>query len=243
MKRDQQFYSISRAAQYLGVSIQTLRNWDRAGTLRATFVSPGGHRYYSLADLERNTQGLAQSVLAWASASQPVTAPEEWHCSTSDVFKARLERMTSELLSRPARRDIAPLLAAAAGEIGNNSYDHNLGKWPDLAGTLFAYDFGKRVIVLADRGIGILATLQVVRPALATHHDALKVAFTEVITGRAPEHRGNGLKYVRKALEQIGARLLFQTGDAVLHIGAESSELRVEQAEVPLGGCLAIIRY
>lgn len=243
MTRNSQFLSISQAARYLGVSIQTLRNWQKAGTFRATFVSPGGHRYYSFADLERRTKGLAQAALDWASAENPTTIPEGWYCSTSDVFKARLERMTNELLARPARSSIAPLIASAAGEVGNNSYDHNLGNWPDTLGTLFAYDLGKRLIVLADRGVGVLATLRRIRPDLATHKDALQVAFTEIITGRAPEHRGNGLKYVRKALLQAHARLRFWSGDALVEIDSKSEDIRLLVATRHVRGCVAVIEF
>ena len=56
----------------------------------------------------------------------------------------------------------------------------------------------KRYIVLADRGLGILETLKQVRPTLKTHIEAVNVAFTEILSGRAPEKRGNGLKFVRE---------------------------------------------
>lgn len=46
----------------------------------------------------------------------------------------------------------------------------------------------KRYIVLADRGLGILETLKQVRPTLKTHIEAVNVAFTEILSGRAPEN-------------------------------------------------------
>ncbi len=238
-----EFLSIGAAARYLGVSIMTLRRWHKAGSFSATFVSPGKRLYYSLADLQRKTKGLMQAALDWASAPEPPSLPDAWYCPTSDVFKARLERMTYELLVRPALKDRASLLASAAGEIGNNSYDHNLGSWPDVSGVLFAYDLRKNIVVLADRGVGILATLRRVRPELATHQEALRVAFTETITGRAPEHRGNGLKYVRRAMTQSRASLRFWTGDARLLVNEASSEPRVVVSEIPLRGCVAVIEF
>lgn len=194
MSNNKEFLSIGEAARYLGMSIMTLRRWHKAGSFSATFVSPGKRLYYSLADLQRKTKGLVQAALDWASSADPQKLPDEWYCPTSDVFKARLGRMTHELLAQPGLKDQASLIASAAGEIGNNSYDHNLGNWPDVNGVLFIYDLSKNVVVLADRGVGMLATLQRVRPELATHEEALEVAFTEIITGRAPEHRGIGLK-------------------------------------------------
>jgi excisionase family DNA binding protein len=38
-------FSIGRAADYLGVSIDTLRRWEKAGKV-TTLRSPGGHRYF-----------------------------------------------------------------------------------------------------------------------------------------------------------------------------------------------------
>ncbi len=51
-------------------------------------------------------------------------------------------------------------------------------------------------IIIADRGRGIMETLKKVKPGLANDMDALTVVFTERISGRAPEARGNGLKFV-----------------------------------------------
>lgn len=234
---------VSDAANYLGVTQTTLRRWHKAGSFRATFVSPGKHLYYSVASLEKKTKGLNRSAFEWASSSEPFTPPTDWYCPTSDVFKARLERMNRELLARPVHRLIAPLLVSAVGEIGNNSYDHNLGNWPDVLGALFSYDLGKRVIILADRGVGILATLRQVKPKLTTHQEALRIAFTEIVTGRAPEHRGNGLKYVRKALIQAGSRLEFRSGDALLELSKTKAKLQISTAEVPIRGCLAVIHF
>jgi len=238
-----QFLSVGQAAAYLGLTPTTLRRWNKTGTFRATFVSPGKHLYYSVADLEKKSKGLVRSALDWTSASEPFTPPTDWYCPTSDVFKSRLERMTKELLETPLDPSAVYLIASAVGEIGNNSYDHNLGNWPDILGALFAYDLGKRVIVLADRGIGILATLKQIRPELSTHHEALNVAFTKILTGRAPEHRGNGLKYVKNALREAHAQLDFQSGDASLRLTKNIKGLQIKVADTPIRGCLAVIHY
>lgn len=43
--------SIGKAANILGVSIQTLRNWDKTGKLTPSFITSGGTRMYDLATL------------------------------------------------------------------------------------------------------------------------------------------------------------------------------------------------
>ncbi len=240
---NKQFLTIKAAAQYLGLSEATLRRWDNAGSFKATFRSSGGHRYYSLSDLERKTKGIFRIAEEWARATEPFALEQDFYCSTSDRFKARYERMANRLSTDSTIKDIGSLVSSAAGEIGNNSFDHNLGNWPDIMGTFFAYDIGKRRIVLADRGVGILATLSKVVPALKGNKEALRIAFTEIITGRAPEHRGNGLKYVRDAIIQANANLFFQSGDAVLEIKKGNPTLIIKNADLPIRGCLAMIEF
>ena len=48
---DQKKYSIGEASKFLGVSIDTLRRWEKAGKISA-LRSPGGHRYFLKANLE-----------------------------------------------------------------------------------------------------------------------------------------------------------------------------------------------
>lgn len=235
--------SIKKAAEYLGVSPMTLRRWHNDGSFKATFVSPGGHRYYSLADLDKKTKGIFRLAEEWARAEQPYLPEHDFYSATSDVFKARHERMAHAIDANPSLRETASLISSAAGEIGNNSFDHNLGNWPDASGVFFAYDLGKRVIALADRGVGVLTTLSRVRPNLKTDKEALDVAFTEIITGRAPEHRGNGLKYVKEAIAKAGADLSFQSGDSVLEIRKGKSGFKIKKADIPIRGCLVFIKF
>jgi len=44
--------SIGKAAKYLGVSIDTLRRWEKKGVITA-YRSPGGHRYFIDEDLDK----------------------------------------------------------------------------------------------------------------------------------------------------------------------------------------------
>src|SRR3989338_379544 len=204
-KTKENLLPIGATAQFLGVSEATLRRWHKNGSLKASFVSLGGHRYYSLGDLAKTTKGLFRLAKEWVEAKKPFLPEHDFYCSTSDRFKAQFERMAQEMDARADWKKFGSLISSAAGEIGNNSFDHNLGNWPDIAGTFFAHDLGKSTIILADRGVCLLATLRRVRPTLATDEEALRMAFTEIITSRTSEHRGNGLKYVRDALTQAGA--------------------------------------
>ena len=140
-------------------------------------------------------------------------------------------------------KDLFSLLTSIAGEIGNNSFDHNLGQWPDIPGIFFGYDLNKKQIVLADRGLGILQTLKRVRPALKNHLEALKTAFTEIISGRSPESRGNGLKYVRHVIVKYPINLVFETGNAKLKLNNGNHNLIIEDVMESINGCLALITW
>src|SRR3989344_4233733 len=44
--------TIGESSEYLGVSIDTLRRWEKKGVI-TTVRSPGGHRYYFKKDLDK----------------------------------------------------------------------------------------------------------------------------------------------------------------------------------------------
>jgi len=235
--------SIGQAAVRLGVSIDTLRRWDEMGKLRATRKSPGGSRYYSENDIEMLIHEISKMAYEWAVTPPPTEIPLAFYCSNSSIFQVRLTKMQDALATAPSTDKILSLLVAITGEIGNNSFDHNLGNWPDLPGIFFGYDVNKKEIVLADRGIGILKTLKRVKPGLNNYKDALNVAFTEVISGRSPEVRGNGLKFVRKVIAENPISLFFQSGDAELNMAKETSDLDITDSKQFIRGCIAIIKY
>jgi len=234
--------SIGKASKLLGVSVDSLRRWDKTHRLSSIRNGPMGHRYYRQIDIDiflRNIVALAEQ---WALAETGIAPEQDLHCQTRDIFQARLEKLQSDL-KRVVPVSAMSLLSAVAGEIGNNSFDHNIGNWPDIIGIYFSYDLGNKVIVLADRGQGILATLKRVKPELTNDVDALKVAFTETISGRLPEARGNGLKFVRDVIVNNPFTLNFETGNAHLFLKENDRGIIVTPTDKYLSGCFAIIRF
>lgn len=234
--------SIGVAAKQLGTSIDTLRRWDASHRLPSIRSGPLGYRFYRQEDIGiflRNESALAKQ---WAMAPIGVPPSNDVYCQTRDVFQARLEKLQHALQGKVSESAVS-LLSAVAGEIGNNSFDHNLGNWPDVTGIYFSYDMRNKNIVLADRGQGILATLKRVKPELTNASQALKVAFTETISGRLPEARGNGLKFVRAVIIENPFTLKFQTGDASLLLKEYDKDLLISQGEEYIRGCVAIIGF
>lgn len=228
---------IGKAAAFLGVSIDTLRRWDKNGKLPAIRKPDSKHRYYSKRDLELFQSNLLQLASDWASSGRQI--PNEFYCSNSAIFQAQLNQLQDELARLERVKDFFSLIVAVAGEIGNNSFDHNLGNWPDTPGVFFGYDVNKGEIVLADRGQGVRQTLQRVKPELTNHQAALRVAFTEIISGRAPEERGNGLKFVRSVIARHPLNLLFQSGDAEFRMKGQTPDFQITQSPRLIRGCLA----
>lgn len=234
---------ISQAAELLGVSIDTLRRWDESGKFLSTRNSEAGHRYYSKESVDLYLNDLLKIATEWVANGGDV--PEHFFCRDSSVFQGRLSKLQlalSNVKDENIQNKIS-LLVAVAGEIGNNSFDHNLGNWPDVAGLFFAYDINKKQIILADRGVGILKTLSRVRPELKDDKTALKVALTEIVSGRAPEERGNGLKFVRKIVEGYNFNLHFQTGNAEININADNKDLFIKLSQNNYRGIFARLTW
>jgi hypothetical protein len=233
--------TITEAAKFLDVSVDTLRRWDNNGKFVAIRKDGGVHRYYRERDLEMFSSNLLDLASVWI--EKAVEFPADFYCATSSVFNARLTHMEQELIKKPGFEKLYSLIVLVAGEIGDNSFAHNLGKWPDKPGIFFGYDLKKKEIVLADRGLGILETLRHVRPELDNHISAVEVAFTEFVSGRAPEKRGNGLKLVRKVMLENPISLFYTSGDAELRIKNSDKDFSITRGQHVVRGCLAKINF
>ncbi len=235
---------IGEAAAMLGVTVQTLRNWEKSGRLRAKRTA-GGQRYYVEEELKSLMVDLPALGWAWASSAQPPDLPSDYYCERQDRFSSRIEKMSIVLQQTLGSEniDIISLLTLVTGEIGDNAFAHNAGNWPDIPGVFYAYNESKRIIVLADRGRGIRATLQRVRPTIDSDTEAARVAFTEVISGRDPEKRGNGLKVIRHITETKDIGLLFRSGLAQVRIPKNPGPMQISPAKENVRGVYAVITF
>jgi excisionase family DNA binding protein len=113
--RDPDWISLSEASRVLGVSPATLRRWSDAGRLRV-FTTPGGHRRFSRAALERllpadrsrrpsiGAAGVTPSRLArsYRRASREVAPELPWVLTLTDeqrlLFRERGHVLATSLL-------------------------------------------------------------------------------------------------------------------------------------------------
>ena len=68
-----EYYTINKFAKIIGVTPQTLRNWDRSGKLRPHHTSSNGYRYYSEDQLNAVTgiQVAPKKVIGYCRVSSP----------------------------------------------------------------------------------------------------------------------------------------------------------------------------
>jgi len=153
---------------------------------------------------------------------------------TRDVFTARVQSFILETKKY--------LEAAVIGEIGNNTFDHNFGfggAYPKGVYCNIAYT--QKYTVLADYGKGVMQSLLFVLPSISSDVEAVEIAFTRRISGRAPEQRGNGLKFVSEAIQQNNWHLYFQSGFGSCSI--DRNGIHFSEESFPVIGCLAIIDF
>lgn len=67
------------------------------------------------------------------------------------------------------------------------------------------------------------------------------IAFTKTVSGRSPEKRGNGLKFVLKVVQEKGWKLEFYSGNGLFYV--DRGSFKVEKSIMQIDGCLAIISY
>jgi excisionase family DNA binding protein len=87
----EQLLTITQAAEFLGVSLDTLRRWDKVGKLVATHKDGGTHRYYRQHDLELYMSDLFALASEWAMAGGDIS--NQFYCANSAVFQSRLIKM------------------------------------------------------------------------------------------------------------------------------------------------------
>ena len=159
---------------------------------------------------------------------------DEFFSKTRDVFSARLQTFILKTEKY--------LEAAIIGEIGNNTFDHNFGfssAYP--SGVYCNYNYKQKYILLADYGKGIRQSLLSVLPSITSDIEAVEIAFTKRISGRSPEQRGNGLKFVSETIQQNNWHLYFQSGLGSCSI--DGNGITFIENTVSVIGCLAIINF
>ena len=141
-----------------------------------------------------------------------VTSAENFFYSENRGEAAgRLSKVYTFLKTKNFSEPILSRMVACVGEILNNSFDHNLGYWNGKPGCVLGLwaDQGTILMGIVDRGRGIVASLKSALEPSLKPKDILNAAFEKIVSGRAPEKRGNGLKFVRSQIQAFEKNSLF----------------------------------
>jgi hypothetical protein len=159
---------------------------------------------------------------------------KKYFSSTRDVFSARVQSYILETQKY--------LEAAIIGEIGNNTFDHNfIFENNHPRGVYCNLSYQQKYIVLADFGKGVRQSLSSVVPSINSDTEAVEIAFTRRISGRSPEQRGNGLKFVSETIQQNNWNLYFQSGNGCCSI--DNKGMKFFNHDISVLGCLAVINF
>ena len=162
------------------------------------------------------------------------TESKDCFSQTRDIFTARLQSFIFKTEKY--------LEAAVIGEIGNNTFDHNFGYFTEFPkGVYCNFKYKQKYTILADYGRGVKQSLLNVLPNLVTDTEAVETAFTKMISGRASEQRGNGLKFVAETIQDNNWDLYFQSGFGSCSINKNGLLFREEA--VSIKGCLAVLNF
>jgi hypothetical protein len=190
--------------------------------------------------MENNLEKLGWE---WMTAdSETAQIESEFYCQTRDVFEARNNKIPEMFIDKGMDDSLAYLVFSMFGELGNNSFDHNLANWPNVIGIFFAveYDGKNGQAIIADRGLGVLNTLKKATPDLKNDEEALELAFTKKISSRIFENRGNGLKFVKNNVNEKNLLLTFYSGTAKANI---NHGMKIEKMENNIKGCFVILNF
>ena len=207
----------SDLAKQLNISTQALHRHLRK-LVSEQFIERVGDPPYTRYVLAGNAD--FSSALKWYLAKRVKEAKAV--CETRDIFVARLTSQFSTIRSSPIKEVDLPLVVSVAGEVGNNSFDHNLGHWKDQPGCWFEVQFFRNHlwVLVADRGRGIYRSLTHAVPTVSNDQAAIEIAFEKRISGRAPEQRGNGLVFVKNAFANIPkSGICCRSGNGVVQYG------------------------
>lgn len=155
----------------------------------------------------------------------------DYFSKNRDIFQARIDTFT--------QRTQAYLEAAIIAELGNNTFDHNFIFNENYSRGCF-FNFENNKVILADFGQGIKNSLKVLYN-VESDIQALKLAFSEHVTSRAKENRGNGLKFVSENIIQNNWNLYFQSGTGFCNIDKDG--IKYSESEIDIIGCLIIFKY
>lgn len=173
-----------------------------------------------------------ENVIHFVKTGQVIDQENVFYNLTRDQSHARISKWIAWFQKQNVTFNDSILLGAILGELTNNSFDHNLGQWDKVNGCAVGFSLNQNLnllqIAIGDRGQGIISSLKNVVDKADSPQDILYKAFNERISGRAPEKRGNGLKFVLKHITEKNNYLFCKTQGQTIVYGSPKLSINVD---------------
>jgi hypothetical protein len=144
-----------------------------------------------------SSDAINSMIIQYLIKAKVPSGEEIFYCQSRDESSARLSSWLNYFSKIGFSKPNLFIVGAIIGELTNNAFDHNLAQWRGLPGCVVAFvkQNSSLQIHIADAGQGIVSSLKNSLPDLQPQ-EIINQAFEKRISGRHPERRGNGLKFV-----------------------------------------------
>lgn len=197
-------YSIGKFADEIGVTIESVRNWDRTDKLKPAFRNPSGHRYYTQEQvnlylgLHKPDSQSAKIVVGYCRVSSP---------KQKDDLERQVENMESYLISQGNPYKIITDIGS-----GINYNKKGLDEMIDL---VLSHKVEKVVVLYKDRllrfGYELLDNLfskfgtriEIIDNSEKTENEELVEDLIQIITVFSARLQGKRANKARKMVEEL----------------------------------------
>lgn len=205
-------YSIGKFAAEIGVTVESVRNWDRTGKLKPAFRNPSGHRYY--------TQEQVDLYLSLHKPDHPSRHHVVGYCRVSsskekDDLDKQVDRMKAYLTAQGKPYTVIT-------DIGNGvTYDKKgLNELIDL---VLSHKVEKVVVLSKDRLVGfgyeLLAnvlekrgvSIEIIDHSARTDNDELMADLTHILTVFSTLLHGDTADNVREMITTLTSEAVDNT--------------------------------
>jgi len=154
-------------------------------------------------------------------------------------FYSSCENIVALLINLGFTEELALLLLSSLGELVDNSFFHNLGRWDTRLGPLIimlmqAFPEKREFnISVSDFGVGFLETLKKNYPETSNEEEAIKLALKENITSRIEKRGGNGLLFLQNNIfNGFKGNLLIRSRDTLIEV-KKHEEIKLLKNNLP----------
>lgn len=143
-------------------------------------------------------------------------------------FYGEYENIFEEFSKIGFSQNNAALITSSIGEIIDNAFHHNLGRWNSSFGPLVILlaqniaDKKEINISICDFGVGFMETLRKNYHELQSEAEAIELAIKPKVTGRLNKMGGNGLVYLQKNIfNGFSGEIAIRSMDTIVSVKRE----------------------